>query len=104
MLSGSIEPVRHPRLSVESLADWGWGPEGEYYDKVTSLSISGFFLATKRELNSGQEIYIKLTGEVAGTINLKGVVRHLLRVMEGAPPAGAGIVVVGCCGGRSGKV
>ncbi len=58
---------------------------------MTSISISGCFLATKRELNSGQEIYIRLTGEVAGTINLKGAVRYLLRVMEGAPPAGAGI-------------
>ena len=92
---GTIEQRRHPRVNVEFFADWGWGPECEYYDKVTSLSISGCFLATKRELNSGQEIYIKLTGEVAGTINLKGVVRHLLRVMEGAPPAGAGIEFVG---------
>ena len=88
---GSIEQRRHPRVNVEVFADWGWGPECEYYDKVTSLSISGCFLATKRELNSGQEIYIRLTGEVAGTINLKGAVRYLLRVMEGAPPAGAGI-------------
>jgi len=91
---GSLEQRRHPRVNVEFFADWGWGPECEYYDKVTSLSISGCFLATKRELNSGQEIYIKLTGEVAGTINLKGVVRHLLRVMEGARPTGAGIEFV----------
>ena len=91
ILMGSIEDRRHPRVNVEFFADWGWGPECEYYDKVTSLSISGCFLATKRELNSGQEIYIRLTGEVAGTINLKGAVRYLLRVMEGAPPAGAGI-------------
>ena len=91
ILMGSIEDRRHPRVNVEFFADWGWGPECEYYDKVTSLSISGCFLATKRELNSGQEIYLRLTGEVAGTINLKGAVRYLLRVMEGAPPAGAGI-------------
>ena len=91
ILMGSIEDRRHPRVNVEFFADWGWGPECEYYDKVTSISISGCFLATKRELNSGQEIYIRLTGEVAGTINLKGAVRYLLRVMEGAPPAGAGI-------------
>jgi len=91
ILMGSIEDRRHPRVNVEFFADWGWGPECEYYDKVTSISISGCFLATKRELNSGQEIYLRLTGEVAGTINLKGAVRYLLRVMEGAPPAGAGI-------------
>jgi len=91
---GSLEQRRHPRVNVEFFADWGWGPECDYYDKVTSLSISGCFLATKRELNSGQEIYLKLTGEGAGTVNLKGAVRYLLRVMEGAPPAGAGIEFV----------
>ena len=88
---GSIEQRRHPRVNVEVFADWGWGPECEYYDKVTSLSISGCFLATKRELNSGQEIHIKLTGEVSGTINLKGAVRYLFRVREGARPDGVGI-------------
>jgi len=91
---GSLEQRGHPRVNVEFFVDWGWGPECEYYDKVTSLSISGCFLATKRELNSGQEIYIRLTGEVAGPINLKGAVRYLLRVMEGAPPTGAGIEFV----------
>jgi len=29
--------------------------------------------------------------EVAGAISLKGAVRNLLRVMEGAPPTGAGV-------------
>jgi len=91
---GTIELRRHPRVNVEFFADWGWGPECPHYDKVTSLSISGCFLATKSELNSGQEIFMKLTGEVAGTINLKGAVRYLLRVMEGAPPTGAGIEFV----------
>ena len=44
---------RHPRVNVELFADWGWGPECEYYDKITSLSVSGCFLATKRELPFG---------------------------------------------------
>jgi hypothetical protein len=82
---------RHPRVIVDFFADWGWGPECEYYDKITSLSLSGCFLATKRELRPGEEIYIRLTGELAGAINLKGAVRYQLRVMEGAPPTGAGI-------------
>ena len=86
---------RHPRVIVDFFADWGWGPECEYYDKITSLSLSGCFLATKRELGSGQEIYIRLTEGPAGTINLRGAVRYQLRVMEGAPPAGAGIEFVG---------
>jgi hypothetical protein len=85
---------RHPRIIVDFFADWGWGPDCEYYDKVTSLSLSGCFLATKRELRSGQEIHIRLTDLPAGTINLKGAVRYQLRVMEGAPPAGAGIEFV----------
>jgi hypothetical protein len=86
---------RQPRVNVDFFADWGWGPECEYYDKITSLSLSGCFLATKRELRPGQEIYIRLTGEPAGTITLKGAVRYQIRVMEGAPPTGAGIEFVG---------
>lgn len=88
---GSIEDRRHPRLNVDFFADWGWGPECEYYDKITTLSISGCFLATKRELNAGDEIYIRWAGDRLGMINLKGAVRYQLRVTEGAPPTGAGI-------------
>jgi hypothetical protein len=88
---GSIEQRRHLRVSVDFFADWGWGPECEYYDRITSLSISGCFLATKRELRIGDEVFIRLSSEIAGVINLKGAVRHQLRVMEGTPPTGAGI-------------
>src|SRR5205814_6845901 len=91
---GTIEQRRHPRVNVDFFADWGWGPECENYDRVTTLSISGCFLATRREISSGQEIFIRFSGETMGTINLKGAVRHLLRVMEGAPPSGAGIEFV----------
>jgi hypothetical protein len=86
---------RHPRVTVDLFVDWGWGPECEYYDKITSLSLSGCFLATKRELNAGDEIYLKLRAESTGAINLKGAVRYQLRVMEGAPPTGAGVEFVG---------
>ena len=88
---GTIDQRRHPRLTVDFFADWGWGPECEFYDRVTNLSVSGCFLATKRELSAGQEIYLKLKSEAAGVINLKGSVRYQLRVMEGAPPTGAGL-------------
>jgi len=88
---GSIEQRRHPRINVDFFADWGWGPECEYYDRITSLSVSGCFIATRRELQSGQEIYLKWTAERVGMISLRGAVRHQLRVMEGAPPTGAGI-------------
>ena len=91
---GSIEQRRHPRINVDFFADWGWGPEYDFYDRVTSLSISGCFLVTTRDLASGQEIYLKWTAERAGTITLRGEVRYLLRVMEGAPPTGAGIEFV----------
>ena len=91
---GSIEQRRHPRINVDFFADWGWGPERENYDRITSLSVSGCFLNTKRELAAGQEIFIKWTGEIAGAISLKGTVRYQLRVMEGAPPTGAGIEFV----------
>jgi Tfp pilus assembly protein PilZ len=86
---------KHPRVNVELFADWGWGPECEYYDKVTSLSLGGCFLATRRELRSGEQIYLKLAVESNGSITLKAAVRYLLRVMEGAPPAGAGVEFVG---------
>jgi hypothetical protein len=92
---GSIEQRRHPRVNVDFFADWGWGPECEFYDKITSLSVSGCFLNTRRELRSGDEIYIRWTGERVGQIKLKGAVRYQLRVMEGAPPTGAGIEFVG---------
>ena len=92
---GTIEQRRHPRIAVEFFADWGWSPECEYYDRVTSLSVSGCFLATKRELDSGQEIYLRWKAEQIGSINLKGAVRYQLRVMEGAPPTGAGVEFVG---------
>jgi len=88
---GSIEQRRHPRINVDFFADWGWSPECEFYDRVTSLSISGCFITTRREMASGQEIYLKLKAERVGTINLRGAVRYQLRVMEGAPPTGAGI-------------
>jgi hypothetical protein len=86
---------RHPRVNVDFFADWGWGPECEYYDKLTSLSLSGCFLATKRELKRGDEIYLRLSAEVTGAISLKGAVRYQLRVMEGAPPTGAGVEFLG---------
>src|ERR1043165_2004081 len=91
---GTIEQRRHPRITVDFFADWGWSPECEFYDRVTSLSISGCFLATKRELASGQEIFLKWTGERTGAISLRGAVRYQLRVMEGATPTGAGIEFV----------
>jgi hypothetical protein len=87
----SIEQRRHPRINVDFFADWGWGPECEFYDRVTSLSVSGCFLNTKRELIAGQEIYLRWTEEIAGAISLKGAVRYQQRVMEGAPPTGAGV-------------
>lgn len=95
MAKDFTELRRHPRVNVDFFADWGWGPECEYYDRVTSLSLSGCFLATRRELRAGNEIFIKLPGEIAGIINLRGAIRYQLRVMEGAPPTGAGIEFVG---------
>jgi len=86
---------KHPRVSVDFFADWGWGPECEHYDKITSLSLGGCFLATKRELGASQEIYIRWTADNVGMISLKGSVRYQIRVMEGAPPTGAGIEFVG---------
>ena len=91
---GTIEQRRYPRVNVDFFADWGWGPECEFYDRVTSLSVSGCFLNTRRELTAGQEIFIKWNVEVAGAISLKGAVRYQLRVMEGAPPTGAGLEFV----------
>lgn len=82
---------KHPRVNVEFFADWGWGPECEYYDKITSLSLGGCFLATKRELPPSSEIYLKWNADSIGMITLKGAVRYQIRVMEGAPPTGAGI-------------
>jgi PilZ domain len=86
---------KHPRVNVDLFADWGWGPECEYYDKVTSLSLSGCFLATKRDLNRGDEIYLRLSSELAGVVSLRGAVKYQLRVMEGAPPTGVGVEFVG---------
>src|SRR3954462_8959623 len=88
---GSIEQRRHPRINVDFFADWGWSPECEFYDRITSLSISGCFITPRRELAPGQELYLKLQAERGGTINLRGAVRYQLRVMEGGPPTGAGI-------------
>jgi len=95
---GTIEQRRHPRVNVDFFADWGWGPECEYYDRVTSLSVSGCFLATRRELGSGQEIYLRWNAESAGTISLRGAVRYQLRLAEGALPTGAGIEFVNISG------
>jgi hypothetical protein len=92
------EQRRHPRVNVDLFADWGWGPECEYYDKVTSLSLSGCFLATRRELNRGEEIYLRLSADSSGAVNLKGTVRYQLKTMEGAPPTGAGIEFIGVTG------
>jgi hypothetical protein len=86
---------RHPRVNVDLFADWGWGPDCEYYDKVTSLSLSGCFLATKRDLNRGDEIYLRLSSDSNGVISLRGAVRYQLRVMVGAPPTGVGVEFVG---------
>jgi PilZ domain-containing protein len=85
------ENRRHPRVNVDLFADWGRSPECEYYDKVTSLSMSGCFLATRHELNRSEEIYLRLSSDASGAVTLKGVVRYQLKTMEGAPPTGAGI-------------
>jgi Tfp pilus assembly protein PilZ len=98
------EQRRYPRVKVNCFADWGWGPECEYYDKVTSLSLGGCFLATKRELRAGDEIFIKLSGEIAGTIDLQGAIRYQLRVVEEAPPSGAGVAFVGVSSGHERKL
>ena len=86
---------QYPRVNVDLFADWGWGPECEYYDKITSLSLGGCFLATKRELRSGDEIYLRLAVESNDSVSLKGAVRYQFRVMEGAAPNGAGVEFVG---------
>ena len=101
---GTIEQRRHPRINVDFFADWGWGPECEYYDRVTSLSISGCFIATRRELSTGQEIYLKWSVERVGTISLRGAVRYQIRVMEGAPPTGAGIEFISVADEARGKL
>ncbi|MGQ0761416.1 MAG: PilZ domain-containing protein [Acidobacteriota bacterium] len=89
------EKRRHPRVNVNFLADWGWGPECEYYDRVTSLSPMGCFLATKRDLSRGDEIHLRLREETNGMINVKGAVRYQLRTMEGNPRRGAGVEFMG---------
>ena len=86
---------KHPRINVDIFADWGWGPECEYYDKITSLSLSGCFLATKRDVNRGDEIYLRLSSESSGLINLRGAVRYQVRPMAGAPLAGVGVEFIG---------
>lgn len=86
---------KDPRVTVDFFVDWGWSPACEYYDKITSLSLSGCFLATKRELNRGDEIFLRLRGETTGAVDVKGAIRYQLRVMDGAPPTGAGIEFVG---------
>jgi hypothetical protein len=86
-----IEERRSPRITVDFFADWGWGPECEYYDRITSLSLNGCFLATRRELESGQEIYLRWNSDRLGQIIVRGAVRYQLRLMEGAQPSGAGI-------------
>ncbi len=89
---------KHPRVNVDFFADWGWGPECEYYDKITSLSVGGCFLLTKRELTASTEIYLRWSVYSIGVISLRGAVRYQIRVMEGAPPTGAGIEFVGISG------
>lgn len=89
------EVRRSPRVNVDLFADWGWGPECENYDKITSLSLSGCFLATKRDLNRGDEIYLRLSSQSGGVISVRAVVRYQLRVMESAPPTGVGVEFIG---------
>jgi hypothetical protein len=95
MVKDVTELRRHPRVNVEFFADWGWGPDCEYYDKITSLSLGGCFLATKRDLDAGSEIYIRWSGDGVGMITLKGSVRYQIRLTEAAAPSGAGIEFVG---------
>jgi Tfp pilus assembly protein PilZ len=85
---------KHPRVNVDFFADWGWEPEYEYYDRVTSLSLGGCFLATKRELRAGDQIFLRLSDEALGKVDLKGAIRYQLRLMEGGPPTGGGIQFV----------
>jgi hypothetical protein len=46
----------------------------------------------------GTEIYSKWNAERVGMISLRGAVRYQIRVMEGAPPTGAGIEFVNVSG------
>ena len=89
---------------MDFFADWGWGPDCEYYDRVTSLSISGCFLATRRELSTGGEVFIKFVHETIGVINLRGAVRRQLKLMEGGQPSGAGIEFISVSAETLGKL
>lgn len=84
----------HPRFNVDLFADWGWGPECEYYDRVTSLSLGGCFLATKRELRAGDQLFLKLSDETIGKISLRGAIRYQMRLREDSPPTGVGVQFV----------
>ena len=91
MAINPVELRQHSRVNVDFYADWDWGPECQYYDKITSLSAGGCFLATKKALSPGQQVYLRLSTEPGGIISLKGVVRYQLRVTDASPPAGAGV-------------
>jgi len=91
MAINPVELRQHSRVNVDFYADWDWGPECQYYDKITSLSAGGCFLATKKQLSPGQQVYLRLSTESCGIINLKGVVRYQLRVTDASPSSGAGV-------------
>ena len=86
---------RHPRINVDFFVDWGRSAECEHYDKITSLSINGCFLATKRELGRGDETICGCAKRRPARLASQARSDISLRVMEGAPPTGAGVEFVG---------
>ena len=86
---------KHPRVNVDFYADWGRGPDCEHFDKITNLSAGGCFLATQKELSFRDMIYIRISDEMVGSLNLKAEVRYQLRIREGSPPTGVGAQFIG---------
>jgi hypothetical protein len=86
---------KHSRVNVDFYADWGRSLECEHFDKITSLSAGGCFLATQKELRSKDVIYLRISAERFGALKVQGEVKYQFRIMEGLPPTGVGVEFVG---------
>ena len=72
-----MEQRRHERVRVAVKIDWGETAYCLWQDRITSLSVGGCFVQTGREVQKGEQIYLRLWLRDGETI-LRGEVRYCL--------------------------
>ena len=86
------EKRKHSRARVSINVDWGSTAQCEYSgDRVTSLSLGGCFVQTKRRVDEGNSVFVRLW-EMSGRKGVfQGIVRYQFQLSPKHASIGLGI-------------